>query len=705
MLELDSQNSKIDWEKIEDTEPYDLEPVTNESEFIGRKKIIDSLKKIGNKVNSSYIFGQRRVGKTSIVKTLQSSIKFENTLIIYLEAGDWSNAISPEQSMNDLGRKICNKIIKSNIKYKNLAIPQFNGSFNTITDFLDDVTEIDSNYKVLIILDEFDRISNDLLYQSEIAKSFVLTIRSISNRVQFGFVLVGGEKMEYILSQWQEFNKFKPIRVDYFDKKSEWEDFKNLIKIPVEGILEITDKAIDYIYMQTSGNPYFTKKICIELFQWMVSNRDTHVTEEEAKQATKIARSSSNIGATDFSHFWKDGIKEKEEKEEEISINRRKVLLAIGQLLQASIKTTKEAVIDKSMANGLNIMEAEKTLDEFIQRKIINVNNDEYRFIVKFFEDWLISNGLNKIITTFQEEQMLFLRNQYENHIKISSEEINILSQSWPSYKAKRTSTDDIRAWLEQFGDFEDQRAMFNILSNLKFYQTSEIRDKMEDIFREVRKEIAKSQKIVYKEQGKLKRDDILVSYLDKNPVKSGAEYAKMFVEVNNIYKDNSTNPDKIDRKLLELKNINSLVFIDDFIGSGDSVIENLKPIILSNLETLKKNNIIIVIGVITGFEEAKHKIIKFGKKEGVTLEVKLIDPLNNSDKCFDDDSLIYIKPIDREKAKIICEKIGNKLEKRHPLGYHNCQATVVFPTTCPNNTLPILWKETENWKPLFKRG
>src|SRR5690606_32806895 len=135
---------------------------------------------------------------------------------------------------------------------------------------------------------------------------------------------------------------------------------------------------------------------------------------------------------------------------------RRKVLLAIGQLLQANIKTTKGAVMDKSMANGLNVMEAEKTLDEFVQRKIIKVNNDEYRFIVKFFEDWLISNGLNKIITTFQEEQMLFLRSQYEAHIKINSDEINILSQRWPSYKSYKISNDDIRAWLEQCGDFED---------------------------------------------------------------------------------------------------------------------------------------------------------------------------------------------------------------------------------------------------------
>lgn len=704
-IKLNAQSSKTDWDKIQNTEPYDLEPVTNENEFIGRTKIINDLKKFSNKVSSSYVFGQRRVGKTSIVKTIQSSVKSSNTLIIYLEAGDWNNATSPQTSMNDLGIKICKKIIRSHVKYKNLSIPDFNGSFSSITDFLDEVTEIDPNYQILIILDEFDRISTNLLYHGDIAQSFVLTIRSISNREQFGFILVGGEKLEYILSQWQEFNKFKPVRVDYFDKKSEWEDFKNLIKLPVQNVLEISDKAIDYIYKQTSGNPYFTKKICIELFLLMVNNRDSHATEVEAKQATQNARDSNNIGATDFSHFWKDGIKEKEEKEEEVSINRRKVLLSLGQLIQNNINTTKQTVIDKSIANGLNILEAEKTLDEFIQRKIITVDNNRYKFVVKFFEDWLVSNGLNKIITTFQEEQGIILRKQYEDEITVSQKEINNLSQSWPPYRGVQITNTEIRSWLEQFGDFEEQRSIFKILENIKFYKISEIRDKMTDLFIEVRKEITKREKSRFIESGKRKRDDILISYLDRNPIKSGAEYAKIFAEANNIYKDNSTNPDKLESKLQELKNINAVVFIDDFMGSGNSIIENLESILNDNKKFLIDNDILIIIGVITGFEEAKHKVMDFVKKYDLQIIIKLLDPLNKSDKCFDNDSSIYPKQIEREKSKLICSKIGVVLEKKHPLGYYDCQARVVFPTTCPNNSLPILWKETDNWKPLFKRG
>lgn len=704
-FELSGQKSNIDWDAIEKEEPYDLEPVTDEDDFIGRKKIISDLKKIKNKVGSSYIFGQRRVGKTSIVKTLQSTITTKDILIIYIEAGDWDSATSPYKSLEDLGEKICSRIKKHDPKFNSIDIPNFDGSFNRMTNFLDDVTDIDKSFRVIVILDEFDRISNKLLYQGDIASSFVNTIRAISNRPQFGFILVGGEKMEYILSQWQEFNKFSPIRVDYFDKKTEWEDFKNLIKFPIQNFFEISDKAIDYIYNQTSGNPYFTKKICVELFSLMTSNRDSHITIEEAEKATNIARDSQNIAATDFSHFWKDGIKEKEEKEEEISINRRKVLLSIGQILKNNTKTTKQAIIDKSIANGLNELQAEKTLDEFKQRKILRVENNQYKFVVKFFEDWLISNGLDKIITTFQEEQRIILRQKNEEQLRVKHDEINSLAQSWKTYRGKEITTDIIREWLEQFKNIEDQRYIFKLLENIKFYNYNEIVEKMQDLFSEVKKEIKKAEKFIVKEKGKLKRDDVIISYLDSSPAKSGAEYAKIFTEANNIYKDNTINIDKLEKKLTEIKSINALVFIDDFIGTGNSIIENLTPIIYQFKELIREKNILVFIGAVTGFQEAKHKIENFAAENDFPVIVRLIDPLNNSNKCFDNSSLIYTKPIERDKAKEICYKIGLNLEKQQPLGFGNCQATVVFPNTCPNNSLPILWKETKEWKPIFKRG
>jgi hypothetical protein len=383
LIELKSQDPNVDWNALEIATPYDLEPVETEQKLIGRDTILHQLRiRTKDKIQSSYIYGQRRVGKTSIVKTLQSTEnRPDSLLIIYLEAGDWNDAQSPFNSMENLGKKICDKIKSSNHKFNQIRTPSFHGSFNRLTDFLDDLSDIDPNFKVLIILDEFDRISKDLQKRGDIGQSFMLTLRAISNRQNFGFILVGGEKLEYILSQWQEFNKFKPVRVDYFDKEKDWDDFKKLIKSPIENNLEISDKAIDYIYNQTSGNPYFTKLICIELYSHMVKNHDRHVTEKEAIEATEIARDSSNIGATDFSHFWEDGIKEKADKENEVSLNRRKILICISELIKLNEPSTKERILLSAIDKGLSEDTSKRILEEFEQRKIIKFTNNKYTFI------------------------------------------------------------------------------------------------------------------------------------------------------------------------------------------------------------------------------------------------------------------------------------------------------------------------------------
>ncbi len=265
-----------------------------------------------------------------------------------------------------------------------------------------------------------------------------------------------------------------------------------------------------------------------------------------------IVITSNNIAATDFSHFWKDGIKEKEE--EEISIHRRKVLLSIGQILKKGQKSTKQMIIDKSIANGLTELQAEKTLAEFIQRNILIIEDNSYTFVVKFFKDWLISQGMEKIITTFQEEQRVVLRQQYEEQLKVKHDELNRLTKSWNLYRGKEITTDIVREWLEQFEGLENQRNMFKLLEHVKFYSNSEIREKMEDLFREVKKEIRRANKERVIKESQRKRDDILISYLDQNPVKSGAEYSKLFVEANNIYKDNSTTIDKLEKKLTKIE-------------------------------------------------------------------------------------------------------------------------------------------------------
>jgi hypothetical protein len=706
LLDLPGQEENIDWKLIMGLEPYNLEPVESEKELIGRDNILSRLKTMtSSSVGSSYIYGQRRVGKTSIVKTLLNSNPVDNLLIIYIEAGDWNDAQNPFKSMENLARRICKKIQTFKPKFNSLQIPDFKDSFNNITEFLDQVIEVDSDFKSLIILDEFDRISRELFERGDIGKSFLLTIRSISNRSQFGFILVGGEKLEFILSQWQEFNKFKPVRVDYFSKDEDWKDFTQLIKKPVEGIIEISDNAIEVIYNKTSGNPYFTKKICIEMYNLMVTNRDVHVTQKEAENATIVARSTQNIGATDFSHFWEDGIKGRVEREEETSLKRRKILIVIANLLKNDKKTTKSNIIDYGTDYGLGNDEVDKYLVEFEQRKIIITEGGEYKFFVNFFEEWLLSGGVDKIISSFEEEERLSLNKKHEEEATIKFNEIISITKNWKTFKGNEITSNHVREWLDQFDDVFDQRLIFKVLVNLKFYSELEIREKLEDLFVLVKKQIMSSGRSKLLIEGKRKREDILVTYFDDNPSKGGSYYTKLFVESNNIYKDNSCVPNVIEKRVNEIRNLNAVVVIDDFLGSGNSMIENITKYQNELTYITNTKELVLVFGLITGFTEAKDKVEKHLFKLKIPGVVLIIDPLDDNDKCFSNSSKFFSTSIDRKRAEDICARVGGKLEKKHPLGFYNCQSAIVFPINCPNNSLPIFWKKNETWTPLFERN
>lgn len=706
LIELDAQSTNVNWEEIKDNQPYNLEPVETVPDLIGRDNILNRLRNMSTtSIGSSYIYGQRRVGKTSIVKTLLNSNVNPQLLIYYIEAGDWNDAQNAFNSMDNLAKKICKKIKQHSSKFNSISIPNFQGSFNKISDFIDEVIEIDKEFKAIIILDEFDRISRELYERGEVGQAFVLTLRAISNRSQFGFILVGGEKLEYILSQWQEFNKFKPIRVDYFSKGKDWEDFKKLIQKPVENILEISDSAINTIYEETAGNPYFTKKICIELFSLMINNRDIQVTKKEAKEATEIARSSSNIGATDFSHFWEDGITGKIEKEAETSLKRRKILITITDILRKGNKATKDNIYEQGIEMGLTTNDIEKYLGEFEQRRILQIVGSEYNFIVNFFRDWLIHGGVDKIVSTFEEEEKVAINKQREEKESVKPEEILEITSRNMIYKGKEITPINIRQWLDQFDDVFDQRLMFKLIQNFKLYTELEIREKMEMLYSLVKKAIRKREKYRVLEPQKKKREDILVTYLDPSPAKGGSYFAKLFANTNNIYSGNACEPSLIEKKIGELKTLNALLIIDDFIGSGNNVIENTEEYFSPELcALLKEREIVVIFGIITGFAEAKEKVEQKIEQIGLDSDVLIIDLLNESDKCFSNVSSIFTTPFDRKRARDISKRKGELIEDKYPLGSFDCESLVAFPMNCPNNTLPIFWKKAGNWTPLFER-
>lgn len=200
---------------------------------------------------------------------------------------------------------------------------------------------------------------------------------------------------------------------------------------------------------------------------------------------------------------------------------------------------------------------------------------------------------------------------------------------------------------------------------------------------------------------------EILLSSFDK-PTKSSSSYARMYAAENKVISTNVASLEDIPKSLEQdhEQRISAIVFIDDIIASGGSIIDGIENLNRICGETIGKRNIKVVIATICGLESGREAIERKVESEiPFKVEIYICDTLDDSNRCFTDNSLVFDDEGERRRAKEIAQRYGVKLQKRQPLGFDGGQLLVVFKDTCPNNSLPILWCHVESsWTPLFRR-
>ncbi|HTA06080.1 MAG TPA: ATP-binding protein, partial [Solirubrobacteraceae bacterium] len=695
-LVFESQRSDIDWERLE--QPYDLEPVSTTDELVGRSETLSELQDLalGARVGNAFVTGQKRVGKTSIVLTLQSVLSESNPdlAVVYLEAGAF---VAPEgaQTIAQLGRIVCEDLAHGDPRLDGAEIPEFEATLAPLRNFVGQLRRRVPKLRVLVILDEFDELPLELYRRGPVGDALFLSLRTLAGIDHIGFVLVGGEKMEPIVdAQGDSLNKFQNHPVSYFDRERHWDDFCDLVRVPVASWLEITDEAIVRLFELTSGHPYFTKMVCRELFKVMKRQRDAHVTGDEIAIAADTAIEAAGIH--NFTHFWEDGIVASGEETEEISIRRRKFLLAYAESIEAGDRKL-DSVHERADAYGLDEHAIRDLLREFVRRSVLVYQQDTISAKVGLFDRWLARYGVSAIPTTFTDPDAILHAQQRAREEHVQATEITELVRRWGLYRGDAVTPEHVREWLNQFDSIRAQRLMFRVLEAVRFYDASRIRSKLAEAHGMVRRGM--TQRI---ERGKLKRDDIVISYLGEVG-KSGVRYARLYADENGIYTDQVVEHGKLPERLVH-DQVRALVLIDDLIGSGEQASEFLRELDNKVGGMLEKRGVKCVFVALCGFADAERRVADVIAELRMPVELHICDVLGEEDRCFSECSAAFEDPAERAEARGIAESEGKRLQRRQPLGYRNVQATVVFEDSCPNSTLPILWESRGKWRALFPR-
>ena len=282
-------------------------------------------------MGSGFIFGQKRVGKTSLANAVEESLESNpdvKWVVISKGSGDYVGD-DAHSTLRTMGEVLAQAVIERVPHLSDIPPLDFTNGLSPLSRLVDQALA-HRDLRILFILDEFDELPPELFRRTDLATALFQPVRQISNKRGCGFLLVGGESMQQIVnSQGDRLNKFTAIELDYFTKSNNWSDFVELIRRPVQDWLTISDAALEELFISSAGNPYFAKLLARQLFADMVDNRYSDASEVDMRNA--IDHMLATIGANSFAHFWTDGLAQSPDNAEEIRITRRSVLIAAGR--------------------------------------------------------------------------------------------------------------------------------------------------------------------------------------------------------------------------------------------------------------------------------------------------------------------------------------------------------------------------------------
>jgi AAA+ ATPase superfamily predicted ATPase len=709
---IEGQRADIDWVALEHERPYSTD-VAKGSAFVGRREKIVALanKLVRNPMESFFLTGQKRIGKTSLAyaslafaKAQADSRSIETCYFI------WGGIAyeDPRKSIAELGREISEFIVRTLPKSAEQPKLDFSGSLAPIARLADLALQLCPNKKYVIAIDEFDEIHPELYMQGNLAETFFANIRAIANCENVCIILIGGENMPFLMSrQGQKLNKFVKVGLDYFSRDTEWEDFCTLVRQPTEGSIVWRDDAISEIFNVTNGNPYFAKIVCAAVYESAVRERDADVTYDEVIKA--IAAEVPKFDTNSFIHLWQDGIHKTIADRETDILRRCRVLVAVARTARRHQTINTENIISNKHSVLLSDAEVSPVLNDFAKRDVLREKDGTYSFVLPIFKTWLTEVGISQLSSDAITEELARGVQAAEDAAYVRSDEVEALVASWPPYQGKEITADRVRAWFEQIDGHRQQRMLFKLLRRLRFLTEVEIREKLRTVHATMVRPLLGQ--FIQKRKSD-RRTDMLITYVDGEG-KSGHYYASRYAEQNAITAKSILSPSNFSElaRAYTTKNgkISAIVIIDDIVATGESLKKNLVHFVRRNRQVLDEMGaptiVISLLATVAGEENVRHEVSKIAD---FNFDLRYCELLKEADFAFERPAE-WADQSEYEQAKALCNDLGALIYRNASFGYGDQGLLVVFPDTCPNNSLPILHSiarqdAVRGWKPLFPR-
>lgn len=335
-----------------------LSPAYNQAVFMERDDLKDQLSaQLYTTQNFSVFFlqGQRRVGKTSLLKFLPDILgrRFE---LVYL---DLQGSI---RSVPDFLEK-WQRAFVAHFGLKDIPpLPTgdtWADTFEALHPLFSDTAK-KKDVKIILALDEYEELHTHLAKDPEQGAAFLGAIRHFSqHQVQVSLMFVGLRFFSELQApNWNEyFPQSVPIQVGYLNREKTFQ----LIEVST---LDFEEGIKDRIYDLSQGHPSLIQKICYELVQIANQNGRRHLTHADVDAALRTMIYIHDNGVTDI--FWSQNC--------ELPIDK---------------------AIVRTIVEGQSLPpQSRQRLRRLIEYGFIVEAGEGYRMRVPIFEEWVRRFGL-----------------------------------------------------------------------------------------------------------------------------------------------------------------------------------------------------------------------------------------------------------------------------------------------------------------------
>ena len=369
--------------------PFNTGSPARGQNFFGRKEIIDDILLFLKKSSEStfLLSGQRRIGKTSLLRKLQDDRELvAPARPVYFNLQDKARSLLPQLLLEIAQRIVLD--LDLNIKVNEEDFTNSKGPDFFKEKFIPSVcAELGGSKPLVLLLDEFDVLGDIEVVEGDASldvfafRSFipfvdnlVESIRQKKYPLKFVFA-IGRNYKDLDTKRYGPLTKFAKNReISYFSKNEVEDLLKKFSTIPLK------KEAIDEIYALTSGHPFFIQCLGSAAFDNAEKNGREGISREIVREEFLPTIKSHSSGV-----YW---------VWDSLSAHDQIILYLMAVLKEENQPITIGAVREKAFS--LNFAPAVEDLARIIERlktfKFIKESKTGYEFYVEFIRQWIVTD-------------------------------------------------------------------------------------------------------------------------------------------------------------------------------------------------------------------------------------------------------------------------------------------------------------------------